>query len=127
MAEDVDDFFLELGNWIIAHQPGFATIFEDDIACLEISKDDTLGEIEYVQANFHLGPSVLNLHLQNLAFITCPWPGIDDNRIIRGKFLDGFVNIEIQILILERPNEFLHFCITGNVFCAVVAAIIEQP
>ena len=127
MAKNVDDFFLELGNRIIAHQLGFVTVLEDDIACLEICKDNTLNKIEHIQANLHLGSSILDFNFQDMTFIARPRPSIDDDLIVRSKLIDRLVYVEIQILILEHLNEVTDVSITGYNLCAVVMAIIEQP
>ena len=127
MAKNVDDFFLELGNRIIAHQLGFVTVLEDDIACLEICKDNTLNKIEHIQANLHLGSSILDFNFQDMTFIARPRPSIDDDFIIRHKLFDGLVNIEIQILVLEHLYEVTNVFVTGYNLSAIVAAIIEQP
>ena len=124
MTEQAQHLVLETGDGIVAHHIGTVAILEDDIAGFEVGEDDALDESEKVKTDLHGGSALANLHGEDLSLVARPGSGIDDNRVFGLELLDGLVDVEVEVTVLEEGLQLLHLLVAGDGLLALVVAIV---
>lgn len=126
VTEDVDDFFLVIGDGVTTKQTAFVFVFELHIAHIDVFEVDAFGPIEDVEADRDVGAVFLDGDGLDDGAFSSPRFHLEPDCIAYGELQDGLVEVEGQVMVLQGLDELLHLHVGDGDLVGIGVTVVIQ-